>query len=248
MFGKEKIQLLETQLRELNNQLEQARKEKAGLEEKLAAARQQTAELEQQLANSDLETLKEELRASKAEYEGLKDLYTKKIQAFDTDKEEKEQAFAREAALERHNLENEIRDNRQANRDYVRNTVKTFSESYNYYLDQIKILMDALGNVAANTGEMLFMESNDNLKARFGQQMADRLQSDKESLKSDTGDLILIGSAEVAEPVAEEWKAEEPAAAENEEAEVVEEAPAVEEIAQEVIPEEETAEEETAEE
>ena len=209
MFGKEKIQTLEAQVRELNYQLEQARKEKAELEQKLSSASRQAAELEEKLVHTDLDALKEELCATKAEYEGLKELYAKKIQAFDADKEEKEQAFAREAALERHNLANEIRDNRQANRDYVRSTVKTFSESYNYYLDQIKILMDALGNVAANTGEMLFMESNENLKAKFGQQMADRLQSDKETLKSDTGDLILIGgdAAESAPEPAEPTKA-----------------------------------------
>ena len=48
--------------------------------------------------------------------------------------------FARDQALQRHNLENEIRDNRQANQEYVANTVKTFGESYNYYLNQIKVV------------------------------------------------------------------------------------------------------------
>lgn len=196
MFGSGKIQSLEAQIRELNSQLEQARKEKSALEQKLEGAREQAAQLEARLADTDLDALKEETRATKAEYEGLKELYAKKIQAFDAAKEEKEQDFAREAALARHNLENEIRDNRQANRDYVRSTVKTFSDSYNYYLDQIKILMDALGNAAAQTGEMLFMASNEDLKTKFGQQVAYKLQSDKETLRSDTGDLILIGSAE----------------------------------------------------
>ena len=142
------------------------------------------------------ERLKEEARTSHAEYEGLKELYQRKNREFDEYKEGAEQDFARDQAIQRHNLENEIRDNRQANQDYVSSTVKTFGESYNYYLNQIKVLMDALGDVATRTGAALFSGENGDLKSRFGAQMRDVLKSGADSLKGDDGDLILIGTAD----------------------------------------------------
>jgi len=213
MFGSGKIQNLEAQLRTLNEKLEQMRKEKTALEQKLSGAQRKISELEDQLVNTDVEQLKEEVLATKAEYEGLKDLYSRKIQTFDSSREEQEQAFAREAAIERHNLENEIRDNRKANQDYVSNTVKTFSDSYNYYLSQIKLLMDALGDVASRTGEALFADPGEDLKAKFGQQMADKLKSETDALRGDNGGLILIGTNEEVQiaPKHEEEAAEEPA-------------------------------------
>ena len=208
MFGSSKVQALEAKIRELDRNLEQAAKEKTDLEQQLAAAKRRAAELEAQLADTDLEQLKEEVRSSKAEFEGLKELYAKKIQAFDNTKEEKEQEFARQAAIERYNLDNEIRDNRQANQEYVRKTVQTFGESYNYYLSQIKLLMDALGDVASRTGEALFAEPTEDLKAKFGEQMVDKLRIDTGTLRSDDGDKLLIGSTEEAkheeEPTEEE--------------------------------------------
>ena len=202
MFGSSKIQELEAQIRELNRALERAEKEKIDLNQQLAAAKREAAELEARLADTDLEALKEQARATKVEFEGMKDLYARKIQAFDASKEEKEQEFARQAAIERYNLDNEIRDNRQANQEFVRDTVKTFGESYNYYLSQIKLLMDALGDVAARTGEALFAEPTEDLKTKFGQQMADKLKTDTDALRSDDGDRLLIGSTEEVKPEA----------------------------------------------
>ncbi len=227
MFGKEKIQALEARVREWTDKAGQLEKEKADLTRQLESARQQIADLTRQVAESDLAQAKEELRASKAEYEGLKDLYTKKIQAFEEGREEKEQAFAREAALERHSLENEIRDNRQASQEHVRSTVKSFSESYQYYLSQIKLMMDALGDVAARTGEALFTEEGEgDLKARFGQRLAEKLRTDAKALQGADGDLVLIDSSEKpAEPVCEEVceAAQEAAEAVEEAVETVEE-------------------------
>jgi len=199
MFGSKKIQELEAQVSELQSKLSQETAQKNDLAQQLESARQQIAEMESQLHDFDLEQAKESARASRAEYEGLKDLYTRKNREFDDAREEAEQSFAREEALKRHNLENEIRDNRQANQDYVTSTVKSFGESYNYYLNQIKLLMDALGDVATRTGEALFAGENADLKSRFGSQMRDTLKSGTDGLKGDTGDLILIGSAEVEE-------------------------------------------------
>lgn len=209
MFGSSKIRNLEDQLSNLNEKLQQTVQERDSLRQQLEAARQRIGEMENQLRDTDLEQLKDQEKATIAEYEGLKDLYARKIQAFDASKEEQEQAFAREAALQRHNLENEIRDNRQASQDYVSSTVKTFSESYNYYLNQIKLLMDALGDVAARTGEALFSESNDDLKAKIGQQMADKLKAETDPLRSDNGDLILIGTVEEPEELEEDEEPEE---------------------------------------
>ena len=194
MFGSAKIQNLEIKIQSLNDQLQKAAQENQSLKQALESAQRKSAELEAKLADTDLEQLKEEARASKAEFEGLKGLYTEKIQAFDASKEDEEQAFAREAALKRHNLENEIRDNRQSNQEYVSSTVKSFSDSYNYYLNQIKLLMDALGEVAAQAGEKLFSEPEEDLKTRLGRQMAEKLKEETDPLRNDEGDLILIGA------------------------------------------------------
>ena len=53
--------------------------------------------------------------------------------------------------------------------------VRTFGESYNHYLSQIKAMMDALSAVAAQTGETLFAGENADLKARFGSRMQEYL-------------------------------------------------------------------------
>ena len=206
MFGKEKIQALEAKVREWTDKAEHLEKEKADLARQLENARREIADLTRQAAESDVAKAKEQFLASKAEYEGLKELYTKKIQAFEEGREEKEQAFAREAALERHSLEHEIRDNRAASQDHVRSTVKSFSESYQYYLSQIKLMMDALGDVAARTGETLFSgEGGGDLKTRFGQQLAEKIRADVKALRGADGDLVLIDSNEKPEePVCEE--------------------------------------------
>ena len=205
MFGSKRIQELETQLSELQSKLSKETAEKSELAQSLESANRRISELEEQLNDFDLEQLKADASASRAEYEGLKDLYTRKNREFDESREQAEQDFARDAALQRHNLENEIRNNRQANRDYVTSTVKTFGESYNYYLNQIKLLMDALGDVATRTGEALFNGENDDLKSRIGSQMRDALKSGTDGLRSDGGDVILIGSID------EAVEAEEPA-------------------------------------
>ena len=199
MFGSKKIQELEARLRELEGQLSQETARKNELTQSLESANRRIAELEEQLNDFDLERLKKEASASHAEYEGLKELYARKNREFDESREEKEQTFAREAALQRHNLENEIRDNRQANQDYVASTVRTFGESYNYYLNQIRLLMDALGEVAARTGETLFSGDNGDLRSRFGSQMRDKLRNDAGSLRGDEGDVVVIGNGDEAE-------------------------------------------------
>ena len=205
MFGGKKIQELEARVRELTEKLSRETAEKADLAQRLESANARIAEVEAELKDFDLERLKEQAKSTIAEYEGLKDLYTRKNREFDDSKEEAEQSFARDQALQRHNLENEIRDNRQANQDYVASTVKTFGESYNYYLGQIKTLMDALGSVAARTGEALFSGDNGDLKARFGSQMRDMLKSGAEALKGDGGESLFIDEEEEeAAPAAEE--------------------------------------------
>ncbi len=223
MFGSKKIQELEAQLREVQEKLASETEEKNGLARDLENANRRIAELEAQLNDFDLEQAKEAARASQAEYEGLRELYARKNREFDDSIEEQEQSFARESALKRHNLENEIRDKRQANEDYVTSTVKSFGESYNYYLNQIKLLMDALGNVATRTGEALFSGENDDLKSRFGSLMRDTLKSETGDLKGDAGDVVLIGSLD--EPEQEPEVDDEPAAIEPEEDEAEEDEP-----------------------
>ena len=180
MFGKKQITSLESEVQELQSKLNQVIQENGSLKEQLDAANRQISRLEAQLQDYDAEKAREEALSLKAEYEGLRELYKQKNQEFDDSIEEKEQTFARDQAIQRHNLENEIRDNRQANQDYVAETVRTFGQSYNYYLGQIKTLMDALSRVAAQTGETLFSGENADLKDRFGTQMQEYLKAGEE--------------------------------------------------------------------
>ena len=212
MFGSKKIQELEDKVRELTESLSRQQSENASLTQQLDTASSRIREMEAQLKDFDLERAREEAKASRAEFEGLKDLYTRKNREFDEYKEEEEQRFARDQALQRHNLENEIRDNRQANQDYVTSTVKTFGESYNYYLGQIKVLLDALGNVATRTGETLFAGGNADLRASFGHQMRDLLKSGVDAFNDEEEELVV--EAEDVPEVAEEAAEPAPEAAE----------------------------------
>ena len=216
MFGSKKIQELEDRVRELTESLSRQQSENASLTQQLDTASSRIREMEAQLKDFDLERAREEAKASRAEFEGLKDLYTRKNREFDEYKEEEEQRFARDQALQRHNLENEIRDNRQANQDYVTSTVKTFGESYNYYLGQIKVLLDALGNVATRTGETLFAGGNADLRASFGHQMRDLLKSGVDAFNDEEEELVV--EAEDVPEVVEEAAEAAPKAAEAAEA------------------------------
>ena len=206
MFGSKKIQELEDKVRELTESLSRQQSENASLTQQLDTASSRIREMEAQLKDFDLERAREEAKASRAEFEGLKDLYTRKNREFDEYKEEEEQRFARDQALQRHNLENEIRDNRQANQEYVTSTVKTFGESYNYYLGQIKVLLDALGNVATRTGETLFSGGNADLRASFGHQMRDLLKSGVDAF-NDEEELVVEAEDAPEEAVPEEAEA-----------------------------------------
>lgn len=216
MFGSKKIQELESQLSSANGKLEQANKEKEELKSSLEAAQSKISELEAKLSNTN--ALEKQARATIAEYEGLKDLYSRKIDEFESSREEKEQEFARHSAIQRFDLENEIKENREANQNYVSETVKTFSDSYNYYLNQIKLLMDALSDVASHAGEVLFSEPNDDLKTRIGQQMAEKVKAETDPLRNEDGDLILIGSPEEEIPADSDEEADAEVDAETEEA------------------------------
>jgi len=221
MFGSKKIQELEDKVRELTESLSRQQSENASLTQQLDTASSRIREMEAQLKDFDLERAREEAKASRAEFEGLKDLYTRKNREFDEYKEEEEQRFARDQALQRHNLENEIRDNRQANQDYVTSTVKTFGESYNYYLGQIKALLDALGNVATRTGETLFAGGNADLRASFGHQMRDLLKSGVDAFNDEEEELVV--EAEDVPEVVEEAAEAAPEAAEEVAGEAAEE-------------------------
>ena len=187
MFGSRKIQELEYKLREVTDNLDKITKERNDLTQRLSEADTKIADLEAKVAESELEHLKEDARATQAQFEGLKELYTRKVKEFDDSIKQREEDFAQEDALKRHNLENEIRDNRQANQEYVAGTVKRFSESYNYYLNQIKLLMDALGDIAKHTGEALFTGeySDRDLMTSMGEEIVARLKTDTDSLRTD---------------------------------------------------------------
>ena len=202
MFGKGKIKELENQLTAMKQKLESAVREKTDLDAQLKSARDKITELEQKLVDTDLNDLKEKARKTIVEYEGLKDLYQKKNQELDASREGIEEGFAREAAMKRSDLADEIQSQREDNQTMVSETVKTFAGSYQYYLDQVRTLMDALSQAAKETGESLFSGDTQNIKERFGAKVLEHLRLDRDSLQQDTGDLLLIGKEEA--PAAEE--------------------------------------------
>lgn len=198
----------QSKIAELEAVLSDMNEKNAEMSEKNAEMCEKNAELERELAESEMTELKQKEKDLIIEYEGLKDLYSRKVKEFDDALEERERAFAREDALKRRNLEEELEENRQDSQRYVGNTVKNFSESFSFYLNQIKQLMNALGDVAVQTGKNLFTDNiaESNLKGLIGQQMADKLQSENGDLMDDEDGRILFGNYKSLDP--EEEKAE----------------------------------------
>ena len=206
---KERLEVAESKSSELEESLAAASSNNEDLEQKLGAAYQNISELEAKLCDTDFEALKEQERVTLVELEGLRDLYTKKIQDFDIEGlrdlytkkiqdfdnsiEERQEAIEKENSIQRYNLEKEIQEDRQANQEYVSNTVKEFGESFNYYLDQVKVLMNALSHVATKTGENLFKEKEKKLKTILGEAVAEEISG--EALDPD-GVVLLKGSKE----------------------------------------------------
>lgn len=197
MFGS-KAKELESLLVSTKLELEKATEEKKKLEKDLASVKGELKQMKDMVNNSDAAKLEAKAKETIAEYEGLKEMYNQKIRSFDDSKEESEQSFAREAALKRHHLDNEIADTKQASQQFVSETVSTFSETYNYYLNQIKVLMDALGDIAIHTGAALFTEEYDgrNLMTTIGQEMVGKLKSEADMLRGDENEngVVLIGN------------------------------------------------------
>ena len=202
----DKVKAAADQIRELEQkaadsarELETTTAEKLGLQEELEAAKTKIGDLEQRVADHELENLKAQSQQTIVEYEGLKGLYNEKIKEFEDSRTAAEEEFAKEAANKRHNLSEEIRENRENNEKLVSETISTFAGSYTYYLDQIRTLMDALSNAARETGENLFHGETGNIRERFGSAIVEHLRSDAEGLKQNAGDVLLIGAEEAAE-------------------------------------------------
>jgi hypothetical protein len=186
----------EMQIEHLKESLNNVTEEKKKVENELEKYKARISELEGKLAQTDLEVLKKETQETLAEYQGLKELYLRKNQEFDGNLQAKEESYAKEESLARHHLKEEIVQQKQDTEKIVSDTVNTFSETYNYYLNQIKVLMDALGNVASATGKQLFSGEAVDLKTEFGRQMVNALKQETDTLPQGSGDRILIGTSE----------------------------------------------------
>lgn len=223
MFGSGKLKALESQLVSAKEKLESAIKEKTDLAQQLKNAQERIASLEKQLAESEGAELQKKAKDTIVEYEGLKDLYIQKNKEIDANRESMEEGFAREAATKRHNLEEEIQTSRADNQNLVKETVQTFAGSYQYYMNQIQALMDAMTKAAKETGDSLFAGGPENIKEQFGARILEHLHNDSDALKEEgTGDILLIGqkepkAEETAEEAAEEAEPEAAAEADAEE-------------------------------
>ena len=204
MFGKKTIAALEGELSRTKEKLENALKEKADLDLQLNQTRQKISEMEKKIEECELTELKDKAKQTIVEYEGLKKHYIQKTRELEDTRAEVEESFAKEAAVKRHDLAEEIRTSRENNQNMISETIRTFSGSYMYYLDQIRVLMDALSRAAKETGETLFDGEGANVKGRFGDRIAEHLQNDADTLEQNSGDLLLIGTEETSEAEAEE--------------------------------------------
>ena len=254
MFGKKAITALESELSlakekmekalkentDLSKKLENAVKEKTDLSKQLENAMEKIGDLEKQLGSCELTELKDKAKQTIVEYEGLKEHYVQKTREVEETRAEVEEGFAREAALKRHDLEEEIQTNKENNQAMIRDTVQTFTGSYLYYLDQIRVLMDALRRAASETGETLFDGDIGNIKGRFADKIAECLQNDTNTLHQNSGDLLLIGTEENTEAEAADAEIEEPIPEETETEDAGIAEPVAEEAA-ETIPEDEPA-------
>ena len=192
----EELSSANTRVSDLQEELSVSHSNILRLEHNLAEAHSSISELEAKLTDTDLEQMKAQVKDTEIELEGIRNLYNRKIKEFEDSIAEKEEDFARDDAIMRRDLDNEISENRRANEAYVSDTVKRFSESYNYYLNQIKLFMDALGQVAVETGQALFSEglADGDLRTSIGRSMVARLQVDTDPLRSDDNGMVLIGN------------------------------------------------------
>ena len=185
-----------TRISDLQEELSVSHSNIQRLEQNLSEANSSISELEAKLTDTDLEQMKAQVRDTQVELEGIRNLYNRKIKDFEDSLAEKEEAFARNEEVLRRDLDNEIEESRCANEEYVGDAVKRFSESYNYYLNQIKLFMDALGQVAAETGQALFSKglADGDLRSSIGRSMLAKLQADTDLLRSDDNGMVLIGN------------------------------------------------------
>ena len=202
MFDKKKkIEELEKKVRTYKKEAELADRDKKEIKNALNEAHERIRKLEKELKKAQetpksdysLEEIKEKVKRSAVDYEGLKELYTEKVKAFEQARESREEEFARETALKRNDLAEELQANRDENQERVRSTVNDFAGRYLYYMDQIRLMMNALNQAAAETGNTLF---DGDVKERFGSSIAEHLQHDLTALKQNTRDRLLIGAAD----------------------------------------------------
>ena len=208
MFNR-KEQEYELRMQHLKESMDKLAEKNKGMEKDLEKARARISELEEKLAQSELETLKREAQETLAEYKGLKELYLRKNQEFDGSMQTKEENYAKEEVHARRQFNDEIAQQKQDTEEYVSETVNTFSETYNYYLNQIKVLMDALGKVASATGKQLFSGEAVDLKTEFGCRMVNELKQETGMLPHEGGNRILFGAPEEEEEKKEKLKEEE---------------------------------------
>ena len=195
----EELSSANTRISDLQEELSVSHSNILSLEHNLSEAQSSISELEAKLTDTDLEQMKAQVRDTQVELEGIRNLYNHKIKDFEDSLAEKEEAFARNNEILRRNLDNEIQESRCANEAYVSDAVKRFSESYNYYLNQIRLFTDALSQVAAETGQALFSGglADGDLRSSIGRSMVARMQADTDLLRSDDNAIVLIGNQEI---------------------------------------------------
>ena len=124
-------------------------------EKKLAEQLRQERELHERDLQ-ELNKLRYELDLEKQ----VQSLYHQKLQDLEAQKNALAQELERRAKQQQESLEAELLRRREAEEERLRQKLAAFSRNYNYYLAQIKLLMDVLTRASITVGESFLTAEN----------------------------------------------------------------------------------------
>lgn len=168
MFGnRRRIQELELQVESLTNEL--------------TAERQKQKKLQSELLQHQESAVND-----KTGYEELRALYSQKLREQEDARAAQDEQLVLQAAEARKALNNELDASRKESQDHLQNSLKSFSDSYLHYLDQIKLLFEMLNAAAIRTGATLALPDEEHIEDLFSDEMTRALLT-MSGIQSETG-------------------------------------------------------------
>lgn len=160
-------------------------KKKRELEAQIADLAQRLIEKQEECerVTRELDALKERLDLEERTLKELQDACRQKLSDMDGKSRQFEYEHAKiiqetqeESDRQRAELEREIKDNREKAGADLSERVRAFSDNYNYYLSQVKLIMDMLTRAAIKTGESFLTDDRDTTEL-FRNEMSEGLNS-----------------------------------------------------------------------